>query len=553
MLTRRGALKFTAASAGLALLAACQPAAQSSSTQSSSAAPAPAPTPQPTVAAPTQAVVALTPTAAASTAAAQTAQPRTGGTLQTAILADVLNLDGHILTGSGRDSFFTAFDHLALYDDQLKPQPALAESWDLAPDLTQIKLNLRQGVQFHTGREFTSDDVKWNLLRVRDPKTNSVGFANQSNWFTSIDTPDKYTVVLKSDQPRPAIFDFFEYLNILDHETMEGPDSRTKVVGTGPFTFVEWAQGDHITMARNANYWQSGRPYVDGIVIKVIKDASAAVATLEAGAADVISTPPLQDFVRLSADPNYLGLINPNSGQFYCQGVNVLNPPLDDKRVRQALNYALDRQRIADRLLMGTSQPESLPWQPASLAYEASKQNFFTFDLDKAKALLAQAGVSNLNIDILPLADFPVLQLMAQVYQGDLASIGVTLNVLQIDSPSWFDQANNRKYNGFYSTSSTFAQLEPVTLFTNGRVLDPNSNNSGFKDDQYQSLINQAAGEPDTAKRKAIYSQLNDFFLDQSFVMPIADNKTRWAARARVHNVLYTLNESFSYADLWLG
>ena len=83
---------------------------------------------------------------------------------------------------------------------------------------------------------------------------------------------------------------------------------------------------------------------------------------------------------------------------------------------------------------------------------------------------------------------------MAQVYQADLATVGVKLNVLQIDSPTWFDQANNRKYNGFYSTSSTFGQLEPVTLFTNGRVMDPNSNNSGFKDDQYASLISQAAG-----------------------------------------------------------
>ena len=74
--------------------------------------------------------------------------------------------------------------------------------------------------------------------------------------------------MLKSDQPRPLVFDFFEYLNMVDQETLEGPDAKTKAVGTGPFTFVEWAQGDHLTLAQNPNYWQSGKPYLDGISVE---------------------------------------------------------------------------------------------------------------------------------------------------------------------------------------------------------------------------------------------------------------------------------------------
>ena len=123
----------------------------------------------------------------------------------------------------------------------------LAESWDVSPDYKSIKLNLRKGVAYHDGREFTSDDVKYNFLRVRDPKVGAGAYVNQSNWFTSFDTPDKNTIILNSDQPRPLAFDLFERLYMLDKDTMEGPDAKTKANGTGPFTFVEWAQGDHFT------------------------------------------------------------------------------------------------------------------------------------------------------------------------------------------------------------------------------------------------------------------------------------------------------------------
>jgi ABC-type transport system substrate-binding protein len=104
------------------------------------------------------------------------------------------------------------------------------------------------------GRELNSDDVKYNIIRARDPKVGAGQFSKPANWFNEIDTPDKYTVVLKSEDPRPLAFDFFEYFNIVDKDAMESPDAKEKLVGTGPFTFVEWLQGDHLTFTRNKNY-----------------------------------------------------------------------------------------------------------------------------------------------------------------------------------------------------------------------------------------------------------------------------------------------------------
>jgi peptide/nickel transport system substrate-binding protein len=554
IISRRSALRLLGSTAGIALAAACGPAPQATTPQ------APAPTPKP--AAPPTSVppVAAAPTsppaaAVVVTQAQQSAppQPRSGGTLRAALTADLPNLDPHINTTTAHENLFLAFDRIIQYDDQLHPQPMLAESWDLSTDLRQIKFNLRKGVQWHTGREFTSEDVKWNLLRVRDPKSPSVGFRNQSNWFTTIETPDKNSIILKSEQPRPALFDLFEYLNIIDPVTMEGPDAKVKAVGTGPFVFSEWAQGDHILLTRNKNYWQTGRPYLEEVRVSILRDAQAMVAQLEGGAVDLIKAPPLRDAARLKADPQYRVVSHPASAQHFQQGVNTLVPPLDNKKVRQALNYALDRKRFSDTALLGTGQPIALPWLSSSPAYDAQKRTAFAFDLDKAKSLLNEAGVSNPSFEFLPLGDYPELTQMAQIYQNDLAKIGVTISIKNLENAAFYDSVNGRKYQGLYSTPNTYAQVEPLTIFTTSRVFDPSSNNSGFRTDAYVKLIDDAGSEPDAAKRRQLYVALNDLLLDESFSMILVEFRPQLLTRSTVNDVGHTLHEAFSYTNTWLS
>jgi peptide/nickel transport system substrate-binding protein len=474
--------------------------------------------------------------------------------LRSAITADLANLEPHVILPNAYESLWLVFDRLTAYDANLKPQPMLAESWDFSTDFKQLKLNLRKNVQFHNGRELTSDDIKWNLLRVRDPKVGaSVGFRNPSNWFTGIETPDKYTIVLTTDEPHPTVFDMFEYFNIIDRDTAAGPNAKTQAMGTGPFTFGEWAQGDHLSFKRNPNYWQAGKPYLDEVRVNILPDLQAQVTQLEAGALDLIKTPPLRDFARLKADPSgkYQTLLHPASAQHFLLGANTLSPPLDNKQVRQALNYAVNRQRFADTVLLGTSQVEALPWLPSSLAYDPSKQ--IPFDLDKARSLLSAAGASNFSLDIYPFIDFPELFDFCLIYQADLASLGITLNVKRVDLTNWLDEVNNRKYAGLYVTINTLAQMEPVTMLTQGRAYDPTGNNSGYKDDHYAQLISAAQTEPDPQKRKQLYAQLNDIILDEAFSMTLVSSPPRIAYRAALHDVGYTLHEAFSYTNAWLS
>jgi peptide/nickel transport system substrate-binding protein len=539
---RRNALRVIFSVAGVSLLAACGQAAPPAPTTP----PAPAP-PKPTSPPPAPTVtVAAAPKPTAAQAQAPT---KSGGTLRLGMVGDVSTLDGHNTTPNQFDTTWSVFDRLITYDAKLQPQPELAESWDLSTDLTQIKLNLRKGVQWHSGREFTSDDVEYNLLRVRDQKLQIPTLRNQSNWFTSIETPDKYSIVLTSELPRPAIFDFFEYFNQVDRDTTEGPNAKTASIGTGPFKFVEWVQGDHLTFARNTNYWKSGVPKIDGFVASA-REAQAMLVQLEAGALDVAKGPAPNDFARYRSDSAYQPIIHGVSGNYFLFGLNLSVPPLENKQVRQALNYALDRKRFVDTFMFGTGTAQSLPWPSSSPAFEASKQNFYAFDLDKAAALLKSAGVSNMTLDCNILAAWPQLVSFAPVYQADLAKIGVTLNIRPLELAIWVDEAVNRKYKGMYLANSTFAQLEPSSTLSNGRATDPNSNNSLFQNETYSKLIAQASAETDATKRKALYSQLNDILLDESFIMVLAGAPPTLVARTNVTGIEPSAHDGFYYHNV---
>jgi peptide/nickel transport system substrate-binding protein len=196
----------------------------------------------------------------------------------------------------------------------------------------------------------------------------------------------------------------------------------------------------------------------------------------------------------------------------------------------------------------------ALPWEENSLAYEASKVNAYQFDLDKAKSLLNQAGVTSAELDFLASPNAPEFDLISQIYQNDLAKIGLKLNIVRLEQAAWLDQVNNRKYKGFWASTMAVNTGEPVSGLSLGRATDPNSNNQGFKDERYTSLINEAASEPDPAKRRALYSQINDILLDESFVMCLTVYPPKMVTSSKVHDVITptSLPTAFMLTDVWL-
>jgi peptide/nickel transport system substrate-binding protein len=548
-LSRRSALRLVTLSAGGALLAACGVAPVSAPTAAPTPAAAKPAAPTAAIAAAPTTAPAPAPTATVSVASASTpapaAQVKTGGTLRFAATADIPNLDGHQRSATLTDTVWTAYDRLTQYDGTGKVQPMLAESWDVTPDYKQIRFNLRKGVQFHTGRELTSDDVKWNILRVRDPKVGSGSYVTWSNWFTSIETPDKNTLVLSTEASRPSMFDFFEWLNILDPVTMQGPDAQAKSIGTGPFVFKEWKQGESLTFAKNPNYWEPGKPYIDGFVVKVV-EAQSALVQLEAGAVDLVKTEAVDDIVRLKKDPNFQVIQHPFAGSFYEFGINITRPPYDDKRVRQAFNHAIDRQRYANSIMQGLVKPLTLFWSSTSPAFDDAKNASVPFDLDKAQSLLKEAGVSNLQADLLYIpTSYPVLKPLSEIYQADLAKIGVTLNIQSMDTATWLAQVNGVQYNGLYVSGDSLGNYQPATPLGASPAWSPNKNNSGFKTEEWTNLVDAVSTETDSAKQKQLYAQVNDYMIDQAWSIVFAERAVIWLARGAIQNMVPTGRQSY--------
>jgi peptide/nickel transport system substrate-binding protein len=563
LVSRRTALRFFGSAAGLALLAACQappPATPATSAPApkpttvpaaATSAPAPAPAPANTDR-PAQAgflAAGVSASSVASTTAAK-GQARSGGILRIGNLGDLPNADGHWI--SGQNVIYPVYDRLVDLDASLQPHPALAESWDVNPDFTQIMFKIRKGVTFHSGRELTAEDIAWNYNRIKSDRKIDGGI--KANFFVplgSVETPDKNTVVLKATQPWPAVFNVLAWTNILDPQV---PPDQNKPAGTGPFAFVEWVQGDHFTLKKHPNYWQSGKPYLDGIEIKIFADPQSMVSQLEGGGIDVAITPLIRDALRLAKDSKYQVVYNQNSGSVQVVLAQTRDGagPTTNKLFRQALNTSIDRQRWTETVLPGVGSPKSLPVVQTNPAYDAARDQAASFDLEKARSLLSQSGVSGAQLEVVFSAAQPDYQNVLQIWQQDLAKIGLTLTLKSTEPVAYVDQLFNSKFGSLIGGGSLFGQLHPAFFWGNA-YYSPDHNWANFKSDEYSRIADGLLKETDASKQKQVYGQWVSFLQDQTWVFPWSNTVPRAAASAKVQGLIYNMTEFLMPNDAFLA
>jgi len=467
--------------------------------------------------------------------------------LRIGVLGDIPSLDPHQLTPPVPDVTFSVWDRLLEYDARLTPQPLLAESWDMSGDGKQIKLTLRQGVQFHTGREMTSDDVKWTFTRLRtDPVVAVTGFYTQSAPMASVDTLDKYSLVLKSDDPWPGVYDLLALMSVVDPVTMQGPNAKTQAIGTGPFKFVEWIQGDHLRFVRNEQYWAKGKPLLDELYFQIFRDPQAMVTALDAGAIDVANKPPLVDAQRLQADQNHQILSAQTGGTRYTYVFDTLSPPCDNQKFRQTMAYAMDRQRMVNSVLHGFGTACDLPFAPSSPAYDAAKDQFYEFNLDTAQMLLEAAGVSKPAVDFSYSSVSAEWAGIAQIYQADLEKIGVTLNLKPLDPVTLNTQLRGHSYTGIMTGTNSLGQVSPTQLAFSP-FYSPLVSFSGFKSDMLVQLADHLQHEVDPARQKQTYAAWTDYVLDQLWAGQIATSVPVAALSPRVQGLIYNQLDMLDY------
>ncbi len=245
-------------------------------------------------------------------------------------------------------------------------------------------------------------------------------------------------------------------------------------------------------------------------------------------------------------------MVHPSSGTFYELAFLTSVKPFDNKLVRQAFNWAIDRQRNATQVFQGFAQPVNLQWSSSSPAYDAEKNKTYSFNLDKATALLQQAGVSNLETDIICTAANPLNTLgFLQIYKADLAKIGVTLNVKAYDPATWAGNVLGHTYNAMYATGDVVANLLPINNL-NGPTWRPSPNNTDWDTPEWRDIVGQVATEPDAGKQKTLYARMNDYILDQAWAMPMATNPQILVAASKLKGVTTNQYGAWYFTDAWL-
>ncbi|MDA8219034.1 MAG: ABC transporter substrate-binding protein [Dehalococcoidales bacterium] len=547
-LTRRDFLKVGIGTAGVYLLAACSsPTTAPTQAPAAPAAPtkgaAPAPTTGP-AAAPTK--------APAPTATPAPQGPKTGGTFIVARTPRINDFNGMHLVRANFGYIRALYNMLVRLDYDLNPQPELAESWKVSPDGLTLALKLRQGVKFHSGRDLTAEDVKFSHEWALDP-ANGAHLRPAYQLIKELKVVDNYSIELSFDKPNPLIFDALDTLCIYDKSTI-GDISKTDV-GSGPFMVDKYIPPNEIHMKRFDDYWDKGKPYVDEYQLKSIPDAAALVINLEAGAVDATWSPSFLDVARLKGQKGYAvdgGLGTPS---IFHIAVNVTSGPLSNKKVRQAINHAIDRERCVRTALSDLVEPTWLNWPKGSWAYFPDLEGRYPYDLDKAKALLAEAGHADgfETSILLSKAINPPQFDLGQILQADLAKIGIKARIENVESGLYPGRIIAGKFEMAVHNYGR-ANRDPGTMLAATNIwLDKSEGGQiGFQSPDYVRWRTEAASTLDMEKRKALYRQIQEWFLDESFSMPIAPNQSFWLYRDYVKDLRFGPEWTPLMDNVWL-
>jgi len=413
-----------------------------------------------------------------------------------------------------------------LFDDEFNPQPYLAESWEVAEDGLSVTLNLVEGAVFHDGVPITSEDVAFSMITARDNHPFKPMFAP----VTEVETPDPLTAIVRLSQPHPAILLAMSpgLLPIIPkHIFDDGQDIATHprntedFVGSGPFRLTEYEAGSIIRMEKFEDFFIPERPYLDEIIIEITPDPNSIVLGLENGTTHVsASMGSAANILRLQDNPDVIVTAQGHEaiGQVTWLEFNVEDPVLSDERVRQAIGYAVDRDFLADVIQQGTQFPQATGIVEASPFYNDDVEKY-DVDLDAARALLAEAGYADgdisLAVDYIP----PGQQADAEYIVQALQDIGIDaeLNVSP-DFPTWAARVAAGEHqltvNNVWNWGDPVIGVHRTYLSTN-RVGAIWTNNTGYTNDEVDSLLEQAGQTFDRDERIALYGDFQEIIADE--------------------------------------
>jgi peptide/nickel transport system substrate-binding protein len=461
----------------------------------------------------------------ASSLPAGSAEPKRGGTITLGISKELALMNPLVNTSSTEARIRELmFEPLLARDLKGAIQPRLAESWEVSKDGKLYTFRLRKGVKFHNGKEMTADDIKFAIDYTLNPKNGAYGFDDLSA-VARAEIADKYTLKIHMKRHNPVFLtlltDIGAFSAIPKESLPEGlRKPSTFPAGTGPFKFVEWVPGQRIVFERFDGYW-GHKASADRVVMRTIGDATVRFTALQAGDVDIIERTPYEWVQQIVAGKiKGIGIAKATLAGARNLEFNVTDPPFNNKKLRQAVAYALDKKEIMQAAYFGLADTADQRFPNG---------HFWHFDvpgphldLNKAKALLKEAGYKGETLELMGNRG-EVADIEGATIQAQLKRIGVKVELKILERASALEARRQGKYMFKLAGGSDYP--DPLPAYQEYMCEpDPRKrrlNESGYCDKEYDALMRKAEGEVDLEKRRAVFKQAVTKILDDLPIVAI--------------------------------
>lgn len=463
-------------------------------------------------------------------------KPTYGGSVTVGITQDLDSLDPHKAVAAGtKEVLFNIFEGLVKFDKDGNLVPAVAKSYKISPDGKVYTFTLRDGVKFHNGSPVTAEDIVYSIkrsagmLKPVDPK---VAVESTLSVISDVVIVDKKTIEVRLKQPDTELLPYLTCAIV----PADYKDLDTKPIGTGPFKFVSYTPLQSIVMEKNEDYYLKGVPYLDKVTFKISANTDAAFLELNAGTIDIL--PYLTDAQARQLPENYrlqAGSMNLIQGMF----LNNNKAPFDNKLVRQALCYGVDRQAVIDMVAGGRGNVIGTNMFPGfKKYYDASLVDVYQYDPEKAKQLLKEAGYPNgLEFTITVPSNYQFHVDTAQIVVEQLKQAGFNAKIQLIEWASWLsDVYKNRNYQA--TLSGLAAELAPRKALERFQSKDE-TNFMNYKNSEFDKVYSEAAKTTVEKDKIALYKQMEAMLTKDAVAVYIQDPYQMTAVNKKLGGYTY--------------
>jgi len=447
----------------------------------------------------------------------------TVGTTTDLVPADFLR------TASNPLEFSLVWDSLAVLDPTtLTAKPSVATGWQWNKSRTVLSIDLRDDVHYHTGRLLEPADVVFSLKEVKNP-TNVAQVQPTVDLVDQFKVTGRHSLQLRLAKPMSAFEMVLVLTPLIDRETAGKLFTAKKVIGTGPFVFQSWTPGSKFSFKRNSHYWRTGLPHLDSVTVNVYSAETALANAVQASEIQLAYALTPADAGRLTTNGSFQAISSKPAYQEWYVGANVKQAPFDNLKVRQAIAYALDRERIVKQSFAGYGSVTCLPWSQLP-GIPSSYADYYAYDPAKAKSLLAEAGVKHPQVTIVTAAGSSIASAILDIAQYNLNAVGFDARSKVVSQTDFTTDLTNASVPGLWINEVGLTYLELGTVLLGNAPFKVGKNTSNVTDPEYARLADavvfaRSSGDAANANRA-----LSRYVLDQAWHLTVGHTPVITAA-----------------------